>query len=168
MSKKCCRKNFDKKIICIAGPQGPRGVQGKQGDVGPQGPAGVNYLDSILLSFDRKQVVNTNSLVQFNSTINQTGTSITFNSPSTITVQSGTYFILFCALIANDSTAGDVGASIQVDGIIVPSASQYVPASSVQAQMVLQHSITVTVQTTIQVKNISPVANDFHDASISI
>ncbi len=148
------------------GPTGPTGAQGIQGVTGPTGPSPI--INSILVSNDGIQSVVAGGLINLGTLINSTGTSATFTAPNTITLEAGTYYILYESLINNTSTSGDVGVSLQVNGTIVSNASEYVPATSTQTQIVLQHNITITDETAITVKNNSTVSNSYHDSSISI
>ena len=152
------------------GATGPTGLTGNTGDIGPTGPTGPTLsIDSILVDNDGTQSVTASSLVDLGTVINSTGSSITFTSPNTINLtESGTYLIQYDALIANTSTAGNVGASLLINGSVVPNASEYVPASTNQAQFVLQHNLTITTATTVSISNNSSVSNDYHDSSLSI
>ena len=155
------------------GPQGipgPTGATGATGATGPTGAAGaINTPPNILIGYDADQVVSSNGTVDFGNLINSTGSSITFAPPSTVTLQDpGTYYILYTALIYNTSTAGDVGATIEINGVPTHNASQYVPATFTETQMVLQHSVMITAPVTITVRNLSNVSNSFHDSSLAI
>ena len=70
--------------------------------------------------------------------------------------------------ISNAGATGDVGASLLVNGVVAPNASEYVAATTTETQITLQHSITVTTPTTISVSNNSPVSNIYHDSSLSL
>ena len=154
----------------IAGPTGATGPQGLQGVVGPTGPTGPAVtIDSALVDNDGTQTVAADSLVDLGTLINSTGTSITFTSPNTINLaEPGSYYILYSTLVSNTGAAGDVGASLLVNGTVVNNASEYVPATSTQTQIVAQHSLTITDPTTITISNESTVSNDYHDSSLSI
>lgn len=158
--------NNEKKVAFIGclGPTGPTG------STGPQGPTGSTpTIDSILVDNDGTQVVQTNSLVDLGELINSTGTSLVYNPSNTITLAPGTYYILYVCLVSNaPGQTGDVGASLIVNGTAVNNASEYVPATTTQTQIALQHNLTVTSFTTISIKNVSSAANNFHDSSLSI
>lgn len=148
---------------------GPAGLTGPTGPTGATGPTGtVAALDSILVDNDGIQAVDANALVDLGAVINSTGTSATFTAPSTVTLAAGTYLISYEALINNVADTGDVGASLLVNGTVAGNASEYVPATTTQTQINLQHSITVTDPTTISIRNGSTVQNNFHDSSLSI
>ena len=55
-----------------------------------------------------------------------------------------------------------------VNGVAANNASEYVPATTTQTQIALQHSITIAGNTTIQISNESTVSNNYHDSSLSI
>lgn len=155
------------------GPIGPTGVTGPIGPTGPTGATGpvgtFTGLDSILVDNDETQAVTSNSLVNLGSVINSTGSSITFSTPSTVTLtEPGTYYILYEALVSNVAAAGDVGATMLVNGVAANNDSEYVPATTTQTQIALQHSITIAGNTTIQISNESTVSNNYHDSSLSI
>lgn len=161
------------RTLCCCGPTGARGPTGPTGPsggpTGPTGPSGtVVALDSILVDNDGIQTVAPNSLVDLGTVINSTGTSATFTAPNTVTLDAGTYYILYETLVSNTSTAGDVGASMLLNGTVVSNASEYVPATSTQTQIVLQHNATVVDGTTISINNGSSVSNNYHDSSLSI
>lgn len=159
----CSRQNCCP-IYCptLIGPQGPMGPQG------PQGPAGATTVESILVGNDGTQTVTANSLVNLGTVVNSYGANITFTSPSTITLLAGTYYIVFQSLVANSSSSGDVGASMQVNGVVVPVAAKYVSATTTQTQIVLLYNLTVTSATTITILNASTVSNIYHDPSLSV
>lgn len=137
------------------------------GSTGPTGRSAT--IDSILVDNDGVQTVVSNALVNLGTQINSTGTSITFTAPNTVTLAApGSYLIQYDALIANTAASGDVGVTMLVNGTVVPNASEYVVASSNEAQFVVQHSLTITTPTTITLSNRSPVSNDYHDSSLSI
>lgn len=156
------------------GPTGPTGLAGSSGDQGPTGPTGPTgpsvSIDSILTANDGIQSVASNGLVDLGTTINSTGTSIIFTTPSTITFNvAGTYLINFSSLIINGGTAGNVGASMQINGTTVPTASEYIQSTtSVFMSTELQHNYTVSVGDTLTIANLSSVANNFHDPTLSI
>lgn len=104
--------------------------------------------------------------------INSTGTSLIYTAPDTVTInEPGTYFILYHTLVANTATAaGDVGASLVINGDIISNAAEYVPATTTQTQIALQHNITVNegFPIPIEILNDSSVANIYHDSSLSI
>lgn len=154
----------------LIGATGPTGAQGIQGLIGPTGPTGsVSALDSMLVDNDGIQTVAASTLVDLGTVINTTGSSITFTTPSTVNLTvPGTYYILAEMLIANTSTAGDIGASMLINGTVVPNASEYAAATSTETQIVLQHSVTITTPTTVQLNNGSTVSNDYHDTSLWI
>ncbi len=94
---------------------------------------------------------------------------MTFTSPNTVNLTvPGTYYILYECLISNVSTAGDVGASMLINGTVVGNAAEYVPATSTQTQIVLQHNVTIAEPTTLTIENRSTVSNNYHDSSLSI
>ena len=147
----------------------PSGATGPTGPTGPMGVTPTVSLDSILFDNDGIQIVASGGLVDLGDVINMTGTSIIYTAPDTITIESGTYYILYSALVRNTATtSGDVGVTLFVNGVMVPNASEYVAATTTETQMVLQHNLTVTELTTISVSNISPVSNQYHDSSLSI
>ncbi len=160
----------------ITGPTGPQGLQGIQGVTGPTGPMGATgptgatpIIPSSLIDNDNTLTVPVNGLVDLGTVINTTGTAITFTAPNTVTLnQAGTYFILYHCLVANTSAAGSVGASMLVNGTVVGNASEYVPATTDEVQIALQHSITITSPTTISISNRSNVSNEYHDSSLYI
>lgn len=123
----------------------------------------------MLVDNDGTQTVTANTLVDLGSIINSTGTSITFTSPNVVNLGVGTYILLFESLISNTSSdSGDVGASMLVNGTVVPNASEYTPATTTQSQFVLMHSLTVTAATTVSIRNGSSVSNQYHDTSLLI
>ncbi len=138
------------------------------GATGPTGATGVTSLDSTLVDNDGLQTVAANALVDLGETINNTGTSLIFTAPDTVTLAPGTYFILFNTLVSNSTTPGDVGASLLVNGVVVNNAAEYVPATTTQTQVALMHNLTVTETTPISVRNASTVPNIYHDTSLSI
>ena len=152
------------------GTAGATGTTGPTGATGPTGPTGPSAtIDSILVDYDETQAVSSGSFVDLGTVINSTGTSLTFNAPDTVNlIEPGTYFIQFSALVANTSTPGDVGASMLIDGIVAHNASEYILASSVETKISLQHSVTTTAMTTVQIRNSSTVSNNYHDASLSV
>ena len=154
-------------FVGIIGATGPTGPIGPTGPTGPKGPSVA--LDSILVDNDGTQIVAANSLINLGTLINSTGTSLTFTAPSTVNLSPGTYYILYESLISNVAgSPGDVGASLLLNGSIVNNASEYVPATTTQTQIVLQHNVTLTSTSTIQIKNISNVRNSYHDSSLSV
>lgn len=170
-----CNNNYDKalkkiqeyelnapKCCCV------NAVVGPTGPTGPTGPEATVSLDSILVDNDGTQTVTAGSLVNLGSEINSTGSALTFTAPNTITVEPGSYYILYESLISNTAAAGDVGASLIINGTVAANASEYVPATSTQTQIALQHNMTVGATTTIQVRNNSNVSNDYHDSSLSV
>ncbi len=147
----------------------PQGLTGATGPTGPTGATPTISLDSILVSNDGLQTVTTNSALNLGTVINTTGTNITFTAPNTVNITTpGTYYVLFEVLAANTSTSGDVGASMEINGTIVPTASEYVSSTTTQTQFVLQHNITITSNSTITINNNSTVSNNYHDSSISV
>lgn len=131
-------------------------------------PTPTPTIDSILVDNDGEQSVAANNLVDLGEIINSTGTSITYTSPNTVTLEPGTYYILWECLVFNESTAGDIGASMLVNGVVAPNASEYMPATETETQSILQHNITVTADTTISILNASTVTNNYHDSSLSV
>lgn len=151
------------------GPIGPQGLQGIQGLTGPTGPTGtVSALDSILVDNDGTQPIAANSLVDLGTIVNSTGSSIIFTPPTTVTLEPGSYNITYHTLVSNAGAAGDVGASLVINGVVASNAAEYVPATTTQTQIALQHSVTVTDTTTVEVQNDSTVTNNYHDSSLLI
>lgn len=147
-------------------PTGPTGVTGPTGPTGATG--NTPLINSILVDNDGTQAVSSRSLVNLGTLINSTGTTLTYTSPNTVNLEPGTYYILYEVLISNTSTAGDIGASLLLNGESVNNASEYIPSNSIQNQIVLQHNVTITENSIIQVKNNSNVSNNYHDSSLSI
>lgn len=156
-------------ILDFTIPAGPTGSTGSTGPTGPTGATPTIALDSLLVDNDGIQTVQPNTLVNLGEVINMTGSSIIYTAPDTVTIEPGTYYILYEVLVRNTAAAsGDVGATLFVNGTMVPNASEYVAATTTETQIVLQHNLTVTELTTISVNNGSPVANQYHDSSLSI
>ena len=158
----------------LIGPTGPTGATGPQGLIGPTGPTGatgptpVVALDSTLVDNDGEQTVTAGSLVNLGTVINMTGTSAIYTAPDTVSLAAGTYYIHYDALISNTSTAGDVGASLLINGVVANNAAEYVPATTTETQISLQHSLTVTSTTLVTIQNASTVSNQFHDSSLFV
>ena len=165
----------------VTGPQGLQGPTGVTGPTGPQGPTGVTgptgatgatgtvaTLDSSLIDNDGTVQVAANANVPLGEQINATGTSIVYTAPDTVTIEPGTYYILYHALISNGAASGDVGASLILNDQVVNNAAEYVPATTTQTQITLQHNVTVTETTPLEIRNGSSVTNNFHDSSLSV
>lgn len=139
----------------------------RYGPRGPRGPAGSANLSSVLIDNDGTQNVSSNALVNLGILINQTGEDITYNN-NILTLTPGSYYIVYSALISNVNTPGDVGASLLINNEVIDNASEYVPATTTQTQIVLQHNLTITENATVSIRNSSSVANYFHDSSLSV
>ncbi len=151
------------------GATGPTGPTGATGATGPTGPTATVALDSILVDNDVTMLTPANTLVDLGDVINMTGTSIIFTAPDTVTLDPGTYYIVYTTLVSNDATPGDVGASMVIDGTVVSNAAEYVPATTTQTQIVLQHNVNIAdAGTTLQIRNASTVSNNYHDSSLSV
>lgn len=152
-----------------AGPQGPigeTGPAGPQGEVGPQGPAGVS--ETLLVANNTEQSVATDELIDLGSEINTLGTSITFTAPDVITLSEGTYNIIFNSLVSNTDASGIAGATLFVDGTAVSTAATYIPATTTDSQIVIQHSLNAADGTEIAFVNDSPVSNDYNFVNVSV
>ena len=152
----------------LTGPTGPTGPIGLTGPTGPTGP--VATINSILTANDGIQSVTASGLVDLGAEINSTGASLTFTAPNTVTIaEAGTYLINFSSLIMSGGTAGNLGASLQINGTIVPTASEYVDSTAMPGfSTELQHNYTATAGDTITIINSSTVANNFHDPTLSV
>ncbi len=143
---------------CCYGPTGP---------TGPTGPAAS--IDTLLVSNDGRIATVANANLNLGVLVNSTGDSITFTSPDTISLEeAGTYIIQFTATAVNTEATGDIGASLNVNGTIVPAASLYESTQTNPLTIVLNYSLTITTNTNITVSNNSTVSNTYHDASIQI
>lgn len=142
---------------------------GKTGPTGPTGPTGsVQSLDSILLGNDGIITIASKANVSLGTIVNQTGSTISYTSPDSVILSPGTYLIQFSTLVANTSSSGDRGASLAVNGVIIPTASEYVSSGTSQIAIVLQHNITVNNTDKITIINASTVSNNYHDSSLSV
>ena len=64
---------------------------------------------------------------------------------------------------------GEVGASLQINGTTIPSASVYIPTTADDSQIVIQYNLTTTTGTdTISIVNASTVPNNYSDSNLSI
>ena len=171
----CCCPN----MVGPTGPTGPIGLTGPTGATGPTGPTGptgatgatgpASTIDSILVGNDGIESVATNGLVDLGTEINSTGSSITFTAPNTVTLSAGTYLINFSSLIVSGGTAGDLGASLQINGTTVPTASEYISSATVSAfSTELQHNYTASDGDTITIINQSPITNNFRGPTLSV
>lgn len=155
-------------FVIPEGEIGPTGPTGPTGATGPTGPTAT--LASILTVNDSTQSVPTNALVNLGDEINSTGTSLTYTAPNTITItEPGTYLINFTSLIVNGGTAGDIGATLQINGVSILTSSTYVPSTTINATTIeLTHNYNAVVGDEITITNTSTVANDFIDPTLSV
>lgn len=101
--------------------------------------------------------------------INSTGESLSFTSPNKIIFKSaGTYLIQFSTLAENTTANGDLGASMLINGVIIPTASAYTKGFTVQKQYIFQHNYKANTNDILTFYNKSTVSNNYHDATVSI
>ncbi|MGN0819591.1 MAG: hypothetical protein ACI4M6_04230 [Christensenellaceae bacterium] len=82
------------------------------------------------------------------------GTNITYASPDTVTLAAGTYYILFNSTVSNtEGGSGDLGATMQINGVDVPTATVYTPTQTSFYAVQLQHLATVANGTTLRILN---------------
>lgn len=93
-----------------------------------------------------------------------------FTAPNIITLnEPGTYLMHFDSLIRNTAaSSGDVGASLLINGVVAPNASEYVSATTTETQISLQHSVTINDPANVTIQNLSTASNNYHDTSLSV
>ena len=183
-SSGCCL-DIDRLItICrVTGPTGPTGAtgatgsQGVQGPTGPTGPTGATGAtgplatnDCILTGMDGKQSVAATKNINLGVVINSTGASLTFTSPYTIRFASaGTYLIQVSSIIFNTTASKcNLGMTLNINGVSVPTASEYIATQTAVFTALLQHNYTAKVGDTLTVSNNSTGSNNYYDITVSI
>lgn len=167
-----CRCNSDT-TNCMrgpAGPQGPPGVQGPQGIQGEPGPAAS--IESMLVANAALQTVAAGNNINLGAIVNNTSSaSIAYTAPDTITLSSGTYYIVASFLTRNTVADGNVGATLRVNGATVGTASEYFTSeSTTPVTVVLQHNLTVVTGATaaLTLANASTTSIDYQNLTFSV
>lgn len=131
-------------------------------------PASTN---NILLSNLATQTVQANNNLALGNVVASNGRSITYNSPTTVLLTPGTYYVTANVIGYNPPTStGEVGVSIDVNGTPVPTASQYIPATTTQSLLSVQSIVTVPTGNTytLTLNNGSTDATDYVDSSLTV
>lgn len=149
------------KPTCCYGPTGPTGA------TGPTGP--IATIDSILIAYDRTQTVTTNSKLNLGVIINSTGTEFTFTAPNKLTINTdGTYLLNFSSIINSAGIAGDLGVSMMINGVVIPTAAEYIPYQAGFFSSELQHNYNASAGDIITFINASSGSNNYHDITLSV
>ncbi len=74
----------------------------------------------------------------------------------------------FSSIINNAGTPGDLGVTLQINGVTVPTASEYIANQATSFSSELQHNFVASAGDIITFINTSPVSNNYHDITLSI
>ena len=157
----------------IPGPQGPAGPQGETGATGPigpqgpAGPAGVSEISAILTANPATQTVASGGLFDLGAVVGAVSTDVSFTPPSTLTFSEGTYLIS-ANVVTSAGNTGASGASLAVNGVVVPTASIYTTSTTEQS-IVLQHVLVVPAgsTSTLTVVNEDADATGYQNVTVS-
>lgn len=148
------------------GPQGPVGPIGPQGPVGPAGPA--TTIDALATSEPTTNTVASGALIPLGTQVGANGSAITYTTPTTITLGAGTYYVLFNTTAdSTNGTTTSVGASLNVNGAPVTTATNYV-TSTVPEAIIIQHLLTAADGTTLSFSNGAGTTTLYTDTKVSV
>ena len=126
-----------------AGATGPTGPQGPQGIPGPQGPAGESATASNALAYTAAaQITPSEDAVDFETTvINAEDGSITPLGTTGLSLEEGTYLVIFTADVALSGAGDAVGAALALDGTILPYAQSFTDTTDTNPQRITVNTI---------------------------
>lgn len=152
-----------------AGPTGATGAMGPIGPTGPTGPTGATATNQFMeLANVVSQTVENNALINLGKIVTYAEGSIIYTTPNTVTLTRGSYLLTLTA-IATRTTAGNVGASIVVNGATVTTSSPYFAVlANAQAQITVQAIITIGANSNIVIENEAGASVTYSKSTLTI
>lgn len=133
-----------------AGPAGPTGATGATGATGPQGPQGpagetATAINALAYTIGAQIAAPEDALDFEDDLINAPDGSITRLGTTGLSLEEGTYLVIFSADVALSGTGAAVGAVLALDGTIIPYAQSFTATTDTNPQRITVHTI-VTVE----------------------
>jgi len=155
-----------------AGPQGATGATGAAGPAGPAGPAGADGTtatnqNALLYSVAPQTVSNGDSIDLGTNVINSTG-DITASGTNGVTLTPGQYLVTFVSDTSN-TAAGNLGASIAVNGTPLPEANSSVTTTAAgEGRTTLSTIVNLTDNGTVTVLNDTDNAVTYANSTLTV
>lgn len=151
------------------GATGPAGPAGATGATGPAGPAGATATNENAMLFNpAAQTVAAGDALSFTGTqINSTG-DITASGTDGLTLTAGEYLVTFRS-DAVTADAGVLGASLALDGTVLPYATTLISSPAAETQgLTLTAILDLTAAQTLTVINSSGAEATYTNSTLTV